>query len=54
MAARCIASLASGICEALPVQLVNDVFFLHERGTQITYYTGLLPYQGICLVLFVT
>ena len=27
MAARVIHGLASGVCEALPVQLVNDIFF---------------------------
>ena len=40
MAARCVASFGSGICEALPVQLVNDIFFLHDRGTRIGFYTG--------------
>ncbi|CAJ2510781.1 Uu.00g064060.m01.CDS01 [Anthostomella pinea] len=30
--------------EALPVQLVNDIFFLHERGERIGYYT-------VCLCL---
>ena len=29
----------SGVCEALPVQLVNDIFFLHERGKFLGYYT---------------
>lgn len=32
------------VCEALPVQLVNDIFFLHERGTKLGVYT-------ICLCL---
>lgn len=27
MAGRLIHALASGVCEALPVQLVNDIFF---------------------------
>ena len=27
MAARIIHAFASGVCEALPVQLVNDIFF---------------------------
>jgi hypothetical protein len=40
MAARVIHSFGSGVCEALPVQLVNDIFFLHERGKRIAYYTG--------------
>lgn len=40
MAARIIHGFGSGVCEALPVQLVNDIFFLHERGQRIGYYTG--------------
>ncbi len=40
MAARCIHSFGAGVCEALPVQLVNDIFFIHERGKRIGYYTG--------------
>ncbi|OTA97589.1 hypothetical protein M434DRAFT_65421 [Hypoxylon sp. CO27-5] len=39
MAWRIIHSFGAGICEALPVQLVNDIFFLHERGKHIGYYT---------------
>lgn len=39
MAARIIQCFGAGICEALPVQLVNDIFFLHERGKHIGYYT---------------
>ncbi|KZO98485.1 putative MFS transporter [Calocera viscosa TUFC12733] len=39
MVTRVIHALGSGVCEALPVQLVNDVFFLHERGKRIGYYT---------------
>lgn len=39
MVARVFASLGSGICEAIPVQLVNDIFFLHERGKRLGYYT---------------
>jgi len=39
MACRIIHALGSGVCEALPVQLVNDIFFLHERGKRIGYYT---------------
>jgi MFS family permease len=42
MAARIIHGFGSGVCEALPVQLVNDIFFLHERGLRIGYYTS--PY----------
>ncbi|KAI1809346.1 putative MFS transporter [Poronia punctata] len=44
MAARIIHGLGSSVCEALPVQLVNDIFFLHERGERIGYYT-------VCLCL---
>ncbi|KAK3057918.1 hypothetical protein LTR09_000994 [Extremus antarcticus] len=39
MAARIIHAFASCVCEALPVQLVNDIFFLHERGNKLGYYT---------------
>lgn len=42
MVARCIHAAASGVCEALPVQCVNDVYFLHERGKRISYYTAAL------------
>jgi hypothetical protein len=41
MAARVIHCFGSGVCEALPVQLVNDIFFLHERGKRLGYYTGM-------------
>ncbi|KXX79836.1 Protein HOL1 [Madurella mycetomatis] len=39
MGARIVHSFASGACEALPVQLVNDIFFLHERGKKLGWYT---------------
>ncbi|KAF2223695.1 major facilitator superfamily domain-containing protein [Elsinoe ampelina] len=39
MAARIIAAFGSGVCEALPVQLVNDIYFLHERGKRLGWYT---------------
>lgn len=44
MVARVFHGLGSGVCEALPVQLVNDIFFLHERGKRLGYYT-------VCLCL---
>ncbi|KAL7624623.1 hypothetical protein AAE478_006191 [Parahypoxylon ruwenzoriense] len=44
MAARVIHCFGSSICEAMPVQLANDIFFLHERGKRIGYYT-------VCLCL---
>ncbi|KZT61681.1 putative MFS transporter [Calocera cornea HHB12733] len=39
MVTRVLHAFSSGVCEALPVQLVNDIFFLHERGKRIGYYT---------------
>ncbi|KAL9108348.1 MAG: hypothetical protein Q9227_006808 [Pyrenula ochraceoflavens] len=47
MIARVFHSFGSGVCEALPVQLVNDIFFLHERGKRLGYYT-------VCLCLGAT
>ncbi|KAI1379889.1 MFS general substrate transporter [Hypoxylon crocopeplum] len=49
MAARIIHCFGAGICEALPVQLVNDIFFLHERGKHIGYYTF-----GMCFAAVAT
>lgn len=40
MACRVIHTLGSGICEVIPIQLVNDIFFLHERGKKLGWYTG--------------
>lgn len=39
MAARVVHAFGSSVCEALPVQLVNDIFFLHERGKRLGIYT---------------
>ncbi|KAK4178993.1 major facilitator superfamily domain-containing protein [Triangularia setosa] len=36
---RIVHAFGSGVCEALPVQLVNDIFFLHERGKKLGWYT---------------
>ncbi|KAL2839084.1 major facilitator superfamily domain-containing protein [Aspergillus pseudoustus] len=47
MVARVFHGFGSGVCESLPVQLVNDIFFLHERGKRIGYYT-------VCLCLGAT
>ncbi|KAL2062478.1 hypothetical protein VTL71DRAFT_6744 [Oculimacula yallundae] len=47
MVCRVLHAFSSGVCEALPVQLVNDIFFLHERGKRIGYYT-------VCLCLGAT
>ncbi|KAI0502752.1 putative MFS transporter [Xylaria bambusicola] len=49
LAARIIHCLGAGVCEALPVQLVNDIFFLHERGNQLGYYTF-----ALCLAALAT
>jgi hypothetical protein len=47
MGTRVLHAFGSGVCEAPPVQLVNDIFFLHERGKRIGYYT-------VCLCLGAT
>ncbi|KAL4879651.1 major facilitator superfamily domain-containing protein [Aspergillus karnatakaensis] len=47
MIARVFHGFGSGVCESLPVQLVNDIFYLHERGKRIGYYT-------VCLCLGAT
>ncbi|KAI0181747.1 putative MFS transporter [Hypoxylon sp. FL1284] len=44
MAARLIHCFGSSVCEAIPTSLVNDIFFIHERGKKIGYYT-------VCLCL---
>ncbi len=46
MGARVVHSFGSGVCEALPVQLVNDIFFLHERGKKLGWYTIALCLGG--------
>ncbi|QKX62941.1 uncharacterized protein TRUGW13939_10109 [Talaromyces rugulosus] len=48
MAARVIHGFGSGVCESLPVQLVNDIFFLHERGKKLGYYTFCLCLGATC------
>lgn len=47
LAARIVHSLGSSVTEALPVQCVNDVYFLHERGKRISYYTVALSLGAI-------
>ncbi|KAI0003948.1 putative MFS transporter [Xylariaceae sp. FL0662B] len=49
MAARIVHCFGAGVCEALPVQLVNDIFFLHERGKHLGYYTF-----GMCFATLAT
>ncbi|OQD77089.1 hypothetical protein PENDEC_c003G04315 [Penicillium decumbens] len=39
MIARIFHGFGSGVCESLPVQLVNDIFYIHERGKKLGYYT---------------
>jgi MFS family permease len=41
MVARVFHGFGSGVCESLPVQIVNDIFYLHERGKRIGYYTSM-------------
>ncbi|KPM44526.1 hypothetical protein AK830_g2005 [Neonectria ditissima] len=36
---RMLHAFASSVCEALPAQAVADVFFLHERGKALGWYT---------------
>ncbi|KAJ6111856.1 MFS transporter [Penicillium sp. IBT 18751x] len=48
MVARVFHGFGSGVCESLPVQLVNDIFFIHERGKKLGYYTCPL-YAGYML-----
>jgi MFS family permease len=40
MACRVLHTLGSGICEVIPIALVNDIFFIHERGSKLGWYTG--------------
>lgn len=40
MVARVFHAFGSCVCEALPAQIVNDIFFLHERGWRLGFYTG--------------
>jgi MFS family permease len=42
-----VASLGSGICETVAVMAVDDIFFLHERGAILTYYTAALCLAAI-------
>lgn len=46
MGARIVHAFGSGVCEALPIQLVNDIFFLHERGKKLGWYTIALCLGG--------
>ncbi|KAH7120515.1 major facilitator superfamily domain-containing protein, partial [Dactylonectria macrodidyma] len=39
MGFRILHAFASSVCEALPAQAVADVFFLHERGKALGWYT---------------
>ncbi|KAI1066926.1 hypothetical protein LB507_011387, partial [Fusarium sp. FIESC RH6] len=42
MGFRMVHGFGSSLCEALPAQAVADVFFLHERGKALGWYTLLL------------
>ncbi|KAI2634830.1 MFS general substrate transporter [Hypomontagnella submonticulosa] len=50
LAWRIIHCFGAGICEALPVQMVNDVFFLHERGKHIGYYTFGMCFASVATI----
>ncbi|KAJ5820085.1 MFS transporter [Penicillium riverlandense] len=52
MVARVFHGFGSGVCESLPVQFVNDIFFIHERGKRIGYYTGYMLAGGYSWRLF--
>lgn len=39
MGFRIVHGFGSSVCEALPAQAVADVFFLHERGKALGWYT---------------
>ncbi|PVH68349.1 MFS general substrate transporter [Cadophora sp. DSE1049] len=48
LALRIVHGFGSSVCEALPAQAVTDIFFLHERGKALSWYTftgslGALP-----------
>ncbi|KAF5540677.1 hypothetical protein FNAPI_10430 [Fusarium napiforme] len=40
MAFRMVHGFGSSVCEALPAQAVADVFFFHERGKALGWYTS--------------
>jgi MFS family permease len=42
-----LASAGAGICETVAVMLVDDIFFLHERGAILTFYTAALCLAAI-------
>ncbi|KXJ87878.1 major facilitator superfamily domain-containing protein [Microdochium bolleyi] len=39
LAFRIVHGFGSSVCEALPAQVVADVFFIHERGKALGWYT---------------
>ncbi|KAL6407413.1 hypothetical protein AUP68_10245 [Ilyonectria robusta] len=43
-------AFASSVCEALPAQVVADVFFLHERGSALGWYTFALATGSLSAV----
>jgi len=46
MAFRVLHAFGSSVCEALPAQAVGDVFFLHERGNALGWYTCECRYEA--------
>ncbi|KAH6972113.1 major facilitator superfamily domain-containing protein [Ilyonectria sp. MPI-CAGE-AT-0026] len=47
---RMLHAFASSVCEALPAQVVADVFFLHERGSALGWYTFALATGSLSAV----
>jgi len=47
LAFNIVASTGAGICETVAVMVVDDVFFLHERGAILTFYTAALCLAAI-------
>ncbi len=39
-----LACLSCGICESVAVMVIDDIFFLHERGGKVGYYTASLVF----------
>ena len=53
LAMRLLAAFASGVCEAIPIQLISDIYFVHERGSKIGYYTVSSYRPCKCALMFV-
>jgi MFS family permease len=47
LAFNILAAVGAGICETVAVMVVDDIFFLHQRGAVLTYYTAALCLAAI-------